>query len=406
MRGGLNDSVAALRSNKPRADHWISHRILRHLNVIGFSFAILLLLVIGAATYRNTQVMIRNAQWVAHTQEVLSQLLDVLSAVYDIEAGSRGYALTGDVNFLDPVYISMESIIQYEKRLRNLTADNPSQQVRLSILEPLVVQRMAAARNTINSRDQGGLTAAVASVAMGWGRGLTASISKTIHAMTQEEQSLLAQRQRSERVSTADSLRWMAVGAILAVLLLVGVYFLERREISIRGRKELTLERSEKENLLLIKNLSAANQELEAFSYSVSHDLRAPLRHIGGFLVLLEKSAGETLDQKAARYLGIVKDSSRQMAVLIDDLLAFARIGRAPLHAGPVPLNALVAEVISDLAHEASERDVNWIVKDLPIVQGDRNLLKLVIANLLDNALKYTRPRKTAVIEVRSEKTG
>ena len=192
MRGGLNDSVAALRSNKPRADHWISHRILRHLNVIGFSFAILLLLVIGAATYRNTQVMIRNAQWVAHTQEVLSQLLDVLSAVYDIEAGSRGYALTGDVNFLDPVYISMESIIQYEKRLRNLTADNPSQQVRLSILEPLVVQRMAAARNTINSRDQGGLTAAVASVAMGWGRGLTASISKTIHAMTQEEQSLLA----------------------------------------------------------------------------------------------------------------------------------------------------------------------------------------------------------------------
>jgi signal transduction histidine kinase len=92
------------------------------------------------------------------------------------------------------------------------------------------------------------------------------------------------------------------------------------------------------------------------------------------------------------------------MGVLIDDLLAFSQIGRAQLNAGPVPLDAVVAEVISDLAHEASGRDVKWIVKDLPQVQGDRNLLKLVIANLLDNALKYTRPRETAVIEVKSEK--
>jgi PAS domain S-box-containing protein len=150
--------------------------------------------------------------------------------------------------------------------------------------------------------------------------------------------------------------------------------------------------------------LEAANKELEAFSYSVSHDLRAPLRHISGFLDLLEKGAGGAFDQNARRYLGIIKDSAKQMGVLIDDLLAFSRIGRAPLNAGPVPLDAVVAEVISDLAHEASGRDVKWIVKDLPQVQGDRNLLKLAIANLLDNALKYTRPRETAVIEVRSEK--
>jgi len=391
-------------TTQPRADRRIGRGILRYLNVVCFCFAILLLLVIGVTTYRNTQGLIRSAQWVAHTQEVLSQLLDVLSAVYDIEAGSRGYALTGDTNYLDPVFMSMESVIQYEKRLRNLTADNASQQERLNILEPLVAQRIAAARRTINSRNQGGLTAAAAAVATGSGKGLTESISKTIRVMTQEEQRLLAQRRGRQRVSTADTLRWMAVGSIFAVLMLVGVYFLVRREISIRRRNELTLERSEKENRLLIKNLSAANQELEAFSYSVSHDLRAPLRHIGGFLALLEKSAGETLDQKAARYLGIIKDSTRQMGVLIDDLLAFARIGRAPLHAGPVPLDVVVAEVISDLAHEASGRDVKWIVNDLPVVQGDRNLLKLAIANLLDNALKYTRPKKTAVIEVRSEK--
>jgi light-regulated signal transduction histidine kinase (bacteriophytochrome) len=222
--------------------------------------------------------------------------------------------------------------------------------------------------------------------------------------MTQEEERLLAQRRGEEEASTTVALTLLAVGLILAVIVLVGVYLLLRREISHRRRNELALERSQEENRLLVQNLSAGNQELEAFSYSVSHDLRAPLRHISGFLDLLEKSAGGALDQKAGRYLGIIKDSAKQMGVLIDDLLAFSRVGRAPLSVGPVSLNAVVAEVISDLAHDASGRDVKWIVKDLPEVQGDRNLLKLAIANLLDNALKYTRPRETAVIEVICEK--
>ena len=386
-----------------RADRWMSRGIFRYLNVIGFCFAILLLLVIGVALYRNTQGLIKSARWVAHTQEVLTQLVNTLSAVYDLEAGSRGYALTGATSYLDPVFLSMESVIQYEKKLRGLTADNASQQERLDILEPLVTQRIAITRRTISSREQGGLAAAAEVVTTGDGKGVTESIGKTIRAMTQEEERLLVQRRAEEEASTAAALAWMAVGLILAVLVFVGVYTLLRREISHRRRNELALERSEEENRLLVQTLSAANRELEAFSYSVSHDLRAPLRHISGFLDLFEKSAGESLDQKAGRYLGIIKDSTRQMGVLIDDLLAFARIGRAPLNAGPVPLDAVVAEVISDLAHEASGRDVKWIVKDLPQVQGDRNLLKLAISNLLDNALKYTRPKKTAVIEVRSE---
>jgi signal transduction histidine kinase len=154
------------------------------------------------------------------------------------------------------------------------------------------------------------------------------------------------------------------------------------------------------------RELKVANEELEAFSHSVSHDLRAPLRHIGGFLDLLRKSSGEALREDGQRYLAIVEDSAKQMGVLIDDLIAFSRIGRAQLNAGPVRLEAVVTEVIADLAHEASARDVRWIVKDIPEVQGDRNLLKLALANLLDNALKYTRPRDTAIIEVRGEKRG
>jgi len=639
-------------SAQPRTDHWARKSILRYLNVIGFSFGIILLLVIGVIVYRNTEELIQSARRVAHTQDVLTQLVNVLSAVYDFEAGSRGYALTGDTSYLDAVYTSIGSVIQDEQALRRLTADNPSQQERLNVLEPLVTQRIDFARRTVISRSTGGLAAAAEVAATGKGKNLTDSISKTIRAMTQEEERLLAQRRAEEEARTAAVLQWMAVGLILVVIVLVGVYLLLRREIKQRSHNELALERSKEENRLLIQNLSAGvmvhdsdtrillcnqlaleilglsadqvlgkttaelgwtfmhedgtrlaeeeypvnrtlatcepfhgqilgaeragtrertwmlvsafadvaanrrnlqvvvtlvditayvearkdrdriftqsvdmlvvssfdgffkefspsvkqtlgwtpqemldkpslafvhpddrestirtindqsrgqtvygfdnrylckdgtyrwiswnsfpnvddqlmfaiardvtskkqadaeikelnasleqrareleatNQELEAFSYSVSHDLRAPLRHINGFLELFQKSAGGALREDSLRYLGIIRDSARQMGVLIDDLLAFSRIGRAPLSTGPVSLSAVVAEAISDLAHMASGRNVKWIVGDLPEVQGDRSLLKQVFANLLDNALKYTRPRDTAIIEVSSE---
>ena len=224
-------------SAQPRTDHWARKSILRYLNVIGFSFGIILLLVIGVIVYRNTEELIQSARRVAHTQDVLTQLVNVLSAVYDFEAGSRGYALTGDTSYLDAVYTSIGSVIQDEQALRRLTADNPSQQERLNVLEPLVTQRIDFARRTVISRSTGGLAAAAEVAATGKGKNLTDSISKTIRAMTQEEERLLAQRRAEEEARTAAVLQWMAVGLILVVIVLVGVYLLLRREIKQRSHK-------------------------------------------------------------------------------------------------------------------------------------------------------------------------
>jgi len=146
--------------------------------------------------------------------------------------------------------------------------------------------------------------------------------------------------------------------------------------------------------------LATANRELEAFSSSVSHDLRAPLRHIGGFVDLLGGELGEGLSPDAARYLQIIRESAIRMDVLIDDLLAFSRIGRTELHRSAVLLDKLVEEVLQDLAGEAAGRDVLWKIAPLPPVQADRAMLRQVLANLLGNALKYSRPRARAVIEV------
>ncbi|HEY3166874.1 MAG TPA: ATP-binding protein, partial [Candidatus Binatia bacterium] len=149
--------------------------------------------------------------------------------------------------------------------------------------------------------------------------------------------------------------------------------------------------------------LEAANKELEAFSYSVSHDLRAPLRHVMGFLELLQKSAASTLTGKDKHFLQMISESAAQMGGLIDDLLSFSRMGRAEMRATPVNLESLVKEVIQDLRPECTGRDVAWKIEELPEVHADPALLRQVFMNLLSNALKYSRTRARTEIGIGSQ---
>jgi light-regulated signal transduction histidine kinase (bacteriophytochrome) len=149
--------------------------------------------------------------------------------------------------------------------------------------------------------------------------------------------------------------------------------------------------------------LEAANRELEAFSYSVSHDLRAPLRHIEGFVEILQATKAEQLDEDSRRHLGTIAEAARQMARLIDDLLTFSRTARAELRRTTVDLGELMRASVRELQHEAGERNVEWQVGNLPSVEADPALLRQVALNLLSNALKYTRPRKLARIEIGSQ---
>jgi PAS domain S-box-containing protein len=149
------------------------------------------------------------------------------------------------------------------------------------------------------------------------------------------------------------------------------------------------------------EQLLAANKDLESFSYSVSHDLRSPLRHISSFVSLLEEHLQGQLDDTAHKYLGTISGSARHMSQLIDGLLAFSRLGRAAVNLTSVDLTHLVDAVVSQLAHDTGGRVVDWVIApDLPVVQGDALLLREVWANLLGNAFKYTRPRERARIEV------
>jgi PAS domain S-box-containing protein len=146
--------------------------------------------------------------------------------------------------------------------------------------------------------------------------------------------------------------------------------------------------------------LEASNKELEAFAYSISHDLRAPLRHMAGFAELLRKGAAASLNEKGQRYLAVILEAANRMGNLIDDLLPFSRISRAEAHKSIVDLNELVQEVVAEVRRDATERNIIWKTDPLPACYGDRSMLRLAFVNLISNAVKFTRTRPQAEIEI------
>jgi signal transduction histidine kinase len=146
--------------------------------------------------------------------------------------------------------------------------------------------------------------------------------------------------------------------------------------------------------------LEASNKELESFAYSVSHDLRAPLRHMAGYSELLQRQASSLLDEKSQRFIRTILESAKKMGNLIDDLLAFSRIGRAETNKTGVDLKQLVEEVLAEIRQDTKGRDIAWKIGALPVCYGDRSMLRLVVVNLVSNAVKFTRMREPAEIEI------
>jgi len=146
--------------------------------------------------------------------------------------------------------------------------------------------------------------------------------------------------------------------------------------------------------------LQEANKELQAFSYSVSHDLRAPLRHILGFVNLLQNGAGPSLAEKDRAHLTTISDAAKRMSTLIDDLLAFSRIARTGLKKTDIDLTQLVKDTMMDFSAETKARNIVWEIHPLPVVQADGALLRMVLVNLMSNAVKFTGHRDAAKIEI------
>ncbi len=388
------DQAHVLKSSaRAAALAWVKAWPIEKRVLVGFAMVFLGILVISVVSYRNTMILVENSRLDANSHALLQGLVDVASTLEEAELNHRRFLVTGESTYLRLHENLVQRARDFLGYLRQLTPTSTAQQARIDKLEQLVKHQLAAEASATALRKAKGYEGVKQLALSGAANMQLEAILTVIGAMEVEENDALRQRVRQSATGTKDTIGLLSLGAGLQLILLAVVYYLIRHDIMERRRIAAELRRRG-------ELLEAANKELEAFSYSVSHDLRAPLRHIDGYASLLEKTAGETLNEKARRYLQTISESAKQMGQLIDDLLVFSRMGRQEMLSTTVDLNQLLKQVLHDLRHDLQGRTVSWTIGPLPQVQGDPAMLRQVFMNLLANAIKFTSKRPLAQIEV------
>jgi signal transduction histidine kinase len=379
----------------------------------------ILLAALAVALALGVTTLVRSARLTERSDHVLTQSSRLRELLVDRETALRGYLLSGNDAFLDPLVLAERQLPDVFARVRAEVGDEEQQLVRLSRVEEL-----ADAWRDFSTEERQNFTEGrdyITAVARGSGNVLMEGMRRELDALVAVEQ-----ERRQSRARTAALVgRALFAGGVGWVLVLAAVLaYWGRRQLLELGRSHeaaraglllqnealrtaehamaelnASLERRVEERTAA---LSSANKELEGFTYSVSHDLRAPLRQVAGFAEVLESTAGPKLDANERRALATLRDSARHSGQLMDDLLRFSKMSRQELRTFSVNLNTLVESARASLAHEAEGREVEWTVGALPTVRGDPSMLLLVFRNLLGNALKYTRGRAKARIEVGS----
>jgi signal transduction histidine kinase len=371
--------------------------------------AILLTLLAGALG-GGVALLVRQARLTQRSDQVLARSARLRELLVDRETGLRGYLLSGDRSFLLPLERADLRLTETLSRLRQLLAEHPDQLARLDVVESMArewARYGARERELFESGDD-----YIHHFKTGEGVQRLSSMLEVLDALGESEQ--VRRRERAEHASLTGSLLfWLSLGCVTSLALVLG--YASRRQLLALAQSHdaAAAEMLEREQRIRELNasleqrvaerteaLAAVNAELEAFTSSVSHDLRAPLRQLGGFTRLLDESAGARLDARERSYLGLLRSTAAEAVQMVDDLLSFSRVSRTELRSLAVDLNAVVRSAREVLLHEQDGREVEWVVHSLPGVQGDPTMLLLVLRNLLGNALKYTRQRRPARIEV------
>ncbi|KAF0128806.1 MAG: Sensor protein [Bacteroidetes bacterium] len=365
--------------------------------------------ILGYTAYKSKLKLLESEKWVQFTEEVLIKSGEILSNGKDIESASRGFIITNDSDYLEPLFSAEKVIFEQIATLRNLVKDNPLQLQRVDTLGYYVNKRLEYSLKTVELRSKQGLNEAIALISDKYGKVYSDGMRNAIQDIQKEENQLLQQGILTNR-SISDN--YNKFTTVFFVLLLAFTTML----VIASGRNMMKEEEKKKQSAELIianKEISfqsheteiqmAANKELETFSYSVSHDLRAPLRHISGYIDLLMKNNASQLNETGLRYLHTISDSAHEMGSLIDALLTFSRLSRTEIQRSECNTNDMIKQALRIFDSEMTGRNIIFNTPDLPASYGDENLLNQVWQNLISNALKYTRNEEKAIIEIKGE---
>lgn len=383
--------------------------------------------ILGYAVYVSNQKLHNSGQWVKHTEQIITLSAKLLIIGLEVESASRIFVLTNDSIYLEPFTSAEQLVIDQITLLKSLLHDNPTQQQRVDSLQFYMIKRLDFSLLTVELRANYGLNAALALISSKLGKLYSDKMRHFIIAIQAEETELLHQRvianehfADSYNKYTFGLLILISVFTILLVIatgknLIINKEKQRKAEELIIVHKELVFQNDEKEKraaelIIIDKELDfqshekeiqiAANKELETFSYSVSHDLRAPLRHISGYIDLLMKNNASQLNETGLRYLNTISDSAHEMGSLIDALLTFSRLSRTEIQRTTCNTNEMINQALKIFRGDMAGRNVTFIIPDLPASIGDENLLNQVWANLISNALKYSRNEEKAIIEI------
>jgi signal transduction histidine kinase len=333
--------------------------------------------------------------WEIHTYQVSGAIDVLLLDLENMETGQRGYIITGQDIFLEPYNAGLADVNKTFQTLQKLTADNSVQQKNLAQMKPLIDAKIADMQNNISLRTNSGFPAAQANVSNDTGKQIMDSIRVIVANMQTEEAGLLAIRTKdlAQVNSMAESIIiWGCVIGFLFYLLVN--YIINKFVIGEIVQKPL------------MEEVLKANKEMEAFSYSVSHDLRAPLRAIDGFTQILVEDYDKKLDDEGRRITAVIRASTVQMGKLIDDLLSFSRLGRKEITKNNVAMEALVDETYKEVRKSSPDRNIEFILGKIPDAKADIDMMRIVWTNLLSNAVKFTGKTEKAKIEVGSKSDG
>jgi signal transduction histidine kinase len=365
-----------------------------------FMVAIIILGAAGMLSILEARRSIGESGWVFHTEEVLAKLDGLEACVKSAESAERAFVLLDREEFETVFQEKQKEFAPRLAFLDSLTQDNPLQQERLVQIRSILDRKNEWMSRQLVVRRSAGLDSSIALMRTLTGSMMMDSLSTKIEEMKGEENRLLVSRTTDSESTARLMLLVETIVVPASVVLLAAIFLFLRGEVKRRTESERrvsTLNASLERHAV---ELEASNRELEAFSYSVSHDLRAPLRHIDGYVELLRSNKGSQIDEKGQNYLHVISSAARELGVLIDELLIFSRIGRTDLTTTKVDMRPLFEEVVAAHAPEMERRDVHVTIGDLPSITGDLSMMRLVATNLISNALKYTRPRSPAVIEV------
>jgi signal transduction histidine kinase len=375
---------------------------------------------------RSLHTLINSEYWQAHTLEVISATEQLVAEVRTAESAARGFILTASPSFEQQYAHAAAGIDVSINHVQSLTGENLSQQRRISFLRNRVAAKMSILDSGIAVRrghPTGMIDPSLLGPVIGDTPDRTESVEATVRAIEAEEQRLLAQRTHDTDSARREVWVSFSFAFVLDFLLLIAAFELldraerDRRQLAAgalelaAGAARIAVLNDELRDLnsdlearvdQRTRELALSNQELEAFSYSVSHDLRAPLRTIDGFSLALQEDFADKLTDEGRDYISRVRNGVQRMGTLIDSLLQLSRVTRSEIQTEPVNLSQLAALVFNELQAADPERSVEFSAQPGLVVQGDARLLRIALENLIGNAWKFTSKTADARIEFAS----